>query len=698
MKPVVGARRRHQSGITLIAMATLLIVASLAVAALVVSREQASVWEPRVGAKEQLEQIDDALVRYQRANHRLPCPAPTNVLPDDATYGTEVANCSAGADIAGVFRTISGGMTVRIGSVPVRTLGLPVNLAIDPWGARIQYAVTEQRTDPYQFSGTAQGLRVNNAAGTALTTSAGYVLVSHGKMNKGAYQGKSTVQIGSVCPGASEGLDSQNCYVYDPNGPGGAVGSGSPIFVKADFNNAKDSNFFDDYVLYNDVDAMAKTVNNPCANPSPANPYSWLANCSGTYTNLLHGASQTINNTASGYTGTTNVTCDNGSFSINSESCTAVSAGCTGGGAISWNGAATGCTGTRPASLAHGGTSAVANTNTGRSGSITVNCTNGVYGQTGGTCTGSTCTLPWGGSIAHGASVTAYSGCSASGCASETRTCSFGVLSGSYTNQTCTGCPAAASCNLPWGGSIASGASVTAYTNCSVTTCSSQTRTCTNGTLSGTYPNAGCGCTCTAGTANWNGTANGCSASYAAITYGGSANVTNSAGGRSGSAKVNCSMSGVISYSNQVCISAGDCTWNPAGPSGSPASVSVANGNSVTAYLSGTGSPCQSQSRTCNSGTLSGTYTYYSCTPTPTHFAYPGYGCLWHPVSHYPDEANTAYDGVLWVNQSLSPYQQEYDCWYACTYPDHLNVAGYGNAAGLTADRTICYTYEDPNH
>lgn len=52
---------------------------------------------------------------------------------------------------------------------------------------------------------------------------------------------------------------------------------------------------------------------------------------------------------------------------------------------------------------------------------------------------GSSCALPWGGTIAHGASVTAYQVTTHANCASvsQTRTCSNGVLSGSYTNQAC---------------------------------------------------------------------------------------------------------------------------------------------------------------------------------------------------------------------------------------------------------------------
>ena len=55
--------------------------------------------------------------------------------------------------------------------------------------------------------------------------------------------------------------------------------------------------------------------------------------------------------------------------------------------------------------------------------------------------------------------------------------------------------PTPASCTLPWGGTIASGSSITAYYATPVacgSTCTSQTRTCTNGTLSGTYTKQSC--------------------------------------------------------------------------------------------------------------------------------------------------------------------------------------------------------------
>jgi hypothetical protein len=68
---------------------------------------------------------------------------------------------------------------------------------------------------------------------------------------------------------------------------------------------------------------------------------------------------------------------------------------------------------------------------------------NGSNGGTNEQCTeykNIPCNLPWGGTIDNGSSVTAYLNSSVaygSACASETRTCSNGTLSGSYTNQSC---------------------------------------------------------------------------------------------------------------------------------------------------------------------------------------------------------------------------------------------------------------------
>lgn len=105
---------------------------------------------------------------------------------------------------------------------------------------------------------------------------------------------------------------------------------------------------------------------------------------------------------------------------------------------------------------------------------------------------GGDCTAPWGANVAQGASVTAYQADVVpylQTCLSQVRTCTGGVLSGTYTKQSCTVLPPA-TCQTPWGGTIADGTEVLAFQANSVpnqTACVSELRRCDNGGLSGTF-------------------------------------------------------------------------------------------------------------------------------------------------------------------------------------------------------------------
>ena len=92
--------------------------------------------------------------------------------------------------------------------------------------------------------------------------------------------------------------------------------------------------------------------------------------------------------------------------------------------------------------------------------------------------------------VAHGTSIIAYESVSVGfgqSCVSESRSCSNGVLSGSFVNELCQ-TNAAQDCTLN-GNAIAHSSSVTTYASALVPagqTCQAETRTCTNGILSGT--------------------------------------------------------------------------------------------------------------------------------------------------------------------------------------------------------------------
>ncbi len=98
--------------------------------------------------------------------------------------------------------------------------------------------------------------------------------------------------------------------------------------------------------------------------------------------------------------------------------------------------------------------------------------------------------------IPNGSSVTAYQSSNVpygQTCSSESRTCSNGVLSGSYPYSSCS---AGSALPCSWNGSsVPNSSSVTAYQANSVPfgeTCTSETRACSNGNLSGSYQYASC--------------------------------------------------------------------------------------------------------------------------------------------------------------------------------------------------------------
>lgn len=212
--------------------------------------------------------------------------------------------------------------------------------------------------------------------------------------------------------------------------------------------------------------------------------------------------------------------------------------------------------------------------------------------------------------IAHGDTVTAYQNSSVTfgeTCVSETRVCDNGALSGSYNFETCSA-GTAASC-LFNGQTIAHGASVTAYVNSTVaygSTCSPVMRTCNNGTLSGSGDFASCtpaspaSCLFDGQTVPHGGTVRAFQSS--SVAYGSTCAEQNRICN-------NGALSGSYSFASCAPSAPISCLFN---------GQTIAHGQSVTAYSASTvpfGSSCQSTLRTCNNGTLSGSGSFASCAP-----------------------------------------------------------------------------------
>ncbi len=210
--------------------------------------------------------------------------------------------------------------------------------------------------------------------------------------------------------------------------------------------------------------------------------------------------------------------------------------------------------------------------------------------------------------VINGTSVTAYQNSSVdagSSCVSEQRTCTSGILSGSYNYSSCQ-IGQAASC-LFNGETILSGDSVTAYTTANVaagTACSSEVRTCNNGVLSGSNQFASCTVD-TPAACLFNGQTIADGASVPAYV---SSSVPN--GGECLMEYRTCT-NGLLSGTNQFTSCSVEapqsCLFN---------GQNVASGEVITAYLNSTesfGSACKSESRRCTDSVLDGSYQYASC-------------------------------------------------------------------------------------
>jgi hypothetical protein len=277
------------------------------------------------------------------------------------------------------------------------------------------------------------------------------------------------------------------------------------------------------------------------------------------------------------------------------------------------------------------------------------------------------CTVGALGTIAHGASRTAYSEATplpTSSCTSisETRTCTDGVLSGSFAYPTC-----ANGCSATLWGDVRSGFSSSAYSNPNPAgTCASvrQTRTCTNGTMSGSFANASCNEGCT--TTPWGAMSNGASnTAYSSTTP---------ASTCAAAAQTRTCTAGVLSgsYSATTCSDA--CTSTPWGVL---THGSSRTGYSTTAAYRPNYCSYYAQTRSCSNGTLSGSASYNQtgCTDY-CHPSYTGY-CTYTVSGWMTQNSELMYAGQ-WCNQSGAPYYQTgaQSSYFVSNGPDGVNGTG----------------------
>lgn len=215
-----------------------------------------------------MQEIETAITAFVQYNRRLPCPADITIAPNTSGFAVEGTNCNT--DISGDIAL--GTVSLRIGMIPVRTLGLPDSYAFDAWGNRIRYAMVKELafstgtrnfnnfdTNYTNMSPNTRTFEIRDLIGNAInpvsTLSAllinntiAYVLLSHGENGNGAVPFSGGTP--PACP-ASGLLDQENC-------------NADRIFRDTIFSTAS-SNYFDDFIrwkTYNQLRINAGLIGN----------------------------------------------------------------------------------------------------------------------------------------------------------------------------------------------------------------------------------------------------------------------------------------------------------------------------------------------------------------------------------------------------------------------------------------------------
>lgn len=150
----MNEKEQHCKGFTIIELA--IVIAIIAVVfSTIIFATQARMDASRIyTTKSRMQIISDAIDTYARVYGHIPCPADPSVPTTDPNYGwgtgTNTGTCSKAIAIGG-----SGHSRIVRGMIPVKMLlpELDPQIAVDGWGNRFTYVVTEMYTQVQYFTG-----------------------------------------------------------------------------------------------------------------------------------------------------------------------------------------------------------------------------------------------------------------------------------------------------------------------------------------------------------------------------------------------------------------------------------------------------------------------------------------------------------------------------------------------------------------
>lgn len=221
----LSSSERQKSGFTLIEIAIVITIIGLLVAgfaqayqAMMKKNQISEVEKTYDSAQEAMRNFilsdPNPLDGLPETESRYPCPASSTAAPTSADFGQEFCpTVSAGSCENGVcVRSGTGGQLVFVGALPTRTLGVSSQVAIDPYGNRLTYAVSVDLTSAGSLSGGATppgAITIDpTMAGTPITD-AHFAIITHGEDGAGSYTYEGA-QHPNACRFGEDG-DAENC-------------------------------------------------------------------------------------------------------------------------------------------------------------------------------------------------------------------------------------------------------------------------------------------------------------------------------------------------------------------------------------------------------------------------------------------------------------------------------------------------------
>ena len=382
----LGSGYTWRKAFTLVEMAVVLIIVGLMTGLILHTQEVAHPSNCYAVTQSQMVTINSALSNYVHVNNRYPVPAGRSLGVNDTSFGREAVLPGQASNIDSIA---NGGNPVLIGALPFQTLGLTDNFAADCWGNKFTYAVTKSMTSSNPSTGfpspSATGvLHILSGSWTSTVvtyTSAAWVVISHGETggntgNGGVQKNYSTTGSHNWCATPTSGtspIDHENCDISNAN------------FYVTTFNNGANAgaNFYDDIVIYG-----GKQNSNCNASSYTA---SWTdgtgtIHCSATVAGPINNLQTQVGvaSTASGSSGSADVTCTNGVITTSNATCS--TSACS-SSTVSWTDSSTGLTCSGTASGSSGVDVDVTTTTSGDTGNAHYMCIGGTWTPLGGTPT-----------------------------------------------------------------------------------------------------------------------------------------------------------------------------------------------------------------------------------------------------------------------------------------------------------------------